>query len=135
MTGSKLFLALVLGTGLVALAAQPAGAAVVRRHIDCFVLAAGVGGLLGGPPQMFATVTNSTSATIPGGTTYSLTVEGRHLTYRSAAPLGPGGNFHVNIGFTSHTGACNATYPDTQFQVHSQTLKQGTLKLPMAPSN
>jgi hypothetical protein len=133
MTGRTRVLTLILGTGLAAFVVQSADAAVVRRHIDCFVLAAGVGGLFGGSPQMFATVTNKSSSTVPGNTTYSLTVEGRHLTYHSAAPLGPGDNFHVQIGFTNHTGACDATYPDSRFMVNAQKLDTGTLRMKSSP--
>lgn len=128
MTGCTRAFCLVVGTAVAIVAAQPAVAATVRRHIDCFVLGVGVGGLLGGSPQMFATVTNKSSATIPGGTTYSLTVEGRHLTHYSASPLGPGDYFQVQIGFTNHSGACDATYPDNQFAVNAQKLNKNLMK-------
>lgn len=131
MTGFRHVLVALLGSGLAGLLAQPADAAV--RHVDCFVLAVGVGGLFGGSPQMFATVTNNSSATIAGNTTYSLTVEGRHLTYHSDAPLAPGQNFHLNIGFTNHSGPCDATYPVSRITVDTGRLKNGTLQMQVSP--
>ncbi len=131
MTGSKPILAAGLAAGFAVFSSLPAEAAA--RHIDCFVLAVGVGGLLGGPPHMFATVTNNTSATIAAGTTYSLSVQGRHMTYHSAAALAPGQNFHVDIGFTTVTGPCEATYPDSRIIIDTTKLNNGTLKMQPSP--
>jgi hypothetical protein len=122
MTGFPRILTLVVGTGLIALAAQPAEAAIVRRHIDCFVLAVGVGGLFSTPNQpMSVIVTNGTSATIPADTTYNVTVEGRHMTYRSDAPLAPGGRFTMQVGYVQNSGTCDAYFVDTNYQTGGGT--------------
>jgi hypothetical protein len=122
---------LALSAGMFAMLAAPASAATVR-HVDCFVLAVGVGGLFSSPtPQIFATVTNNLSSTIPAGTTFNLTVEGRQSTYKSTAALAPGDRFNQQVPFTEHSGACDATFRDGRLitdKLNNLTLKRGTLK-------
>lgn len=116
----------ILGACLVVMLSSPASAATVR-HVDCFVLSVGVGGLLGGPtPQIFATVTNNLSFTIPAGTTFSLTVEGQQLTHKSSAALAPGGRFNQEVPYTQHSGACDATFRDARLSTDKlKAVQQG----------
>jgi hypothetical protein len=68
-----------------------ADAANVRRHLRCAPLQVPTVGFLSPASARWALlITNSWSLTIPKGTTFTVTVDRRSSTFRSASALGPG---------------------------------------------
>jgi hypothetical protein len=121
---SRLRAAALALAGLVALA-QPADAAGIRRHLDCATLAGG-GVSLPIVNVEFAgllNITNSSSQTIPAGTTYSYTVAGHRASYTHPQPLASGETIAVgDAAVTANGMACDVWFEDPRFQLDTDKL-------------
>jgi hypothetical protein len=93
---------------------EPSQGATARRHVQCYALTVGVGGLFGSTQiPTNAIVTNNWSFTIPGGTELTVTYQGHQTKYVTQAALGAGANVAFQITTSSGSGDCDASYVET----------------------
>lgn len=125
MIVSRTLIAITAGLTASFLLSQPSDAATARRHLHCVTVSAGTTIQILVPVTLpgMASITNNWSVPIPAGTSYTLTVGGRHPTsFTLNQEIAAGASFAA--GHPDITGpgmACDATFVDTGYQTGGGT--------------
>lgn len=116
--------------------AQPAAAAVVRRHLVC----ARIYLVLTTPPlgttnSSSVEIRNNTSVPIPAGTTYTYSIPGVTDTAVDPHALAPGAIFTIADARITSSGSCDATVPAPGFGANKGILDRAPGNLPVFKAN